>query len=203
MKAFIYGLNDSDERVRAKAADEIGDQIRRNRCYCGSPVVCALTHALADCDRSVRRQAEEALQLCGYKIVDGCCQPCGNTAMYMSGNEVWSGQQSHMEMSTNTGNAAAANSESDWQPTDRTDPAPVPPTSEADHPELPSPSAPVESSTPLQPVQPEVVPEPVPNAAPLPADGSSASFPVRFRDLKLRKVSGLSNLLGLERRAAK
>ncbi len=88
MNAFIYALNDSDERVRAKAADEIGDQIRRNRCRCGSPTISALTCALADCDRSVRRQAEEALLWCGYKIVDGCrqgaagqtCAPRNNAA---------------------------------------------------------------------------------------------------------------------------
>ena len=74
MNAFIHALNDSDERVRAKAADEIGDQMRRNRCVCGAPVICALKFSLADCDRGVRRQAEEALQLCGYDIVNGCCQ---------------------------------------------------------------------------------------------------------------------------------
>ena len=81
MNAFIYALNDSDERVRAKAADEIGDQIRRNRCCCGSPTISALTCALADCDRSVRRQAEEALLWSGYEIVDRsrqsrACQTC-------------------------------------------------------------------------------------------------------------------------------
>ena len=74
MNAFIYALNDSDERVRAKAADEIGDQIRRNRCCCGSPTISALTCALADCDRSVRRQAEEALLWSGYEVVDRCCK---------------------------------------------------------------------------------------------------------------------------------
>ncbi|APZ95495.1 HEAT repeat domain-containing protein [Fuerstiella marisgermanici] len=86
MNAFICALNDSDERVRAKAADEIGDQMRRNRCICGAPVIRALKFSLADCDRHVRRQAEEALQLCGYDIVDGCCQgqycaaPCDSCA---------------------------------------------------------------------------------------------------------------------------
>ncbi len=76
MNAFVYALNDSDERVRAKAADEIGDQIRKNRCCCSPCVVSALTCALADCDRTVRRQAEEALELCGYEVVDGCCNSC-------------------------------------------------------------------------------------------------------------------------------
>jgi len=32
---------------------------------------------LADCDRNVRNEAEEALELCGYEVVD-CCKPsCG------------------------------------------------------------------------------------------------------------------------------
>ena len=76
MNAFIYALNDSDERVRAKAADEIGDQIRRNRCVCGMPVIRALQCALADCDRNVRRQAEEALHWSGYAIVNGNPNGC-------------------------------------------------------------------------------------------------------------------------------
>ena len=73
MKAFISGLNDTDERVRKKAADEIGDQLRANRCCCTPELTSALTCALGDCDRGVRRQAEEALEACGYEIVDGCC----------------------------------------------------------------------------------------------------------------------------------
>lgn len=81
MCAFVYGLNDCDERVRWEAADEIGDQLRKNPCCCSCEIVTALTAALADCDRGVRRQAEEALRACGYKIVDGCCgsKGCGNT----------------------------------------------------------------------------------------------------------------------------
>jgi hypothetical protein len=78
MNAFVYALNDSDERVRVEAADEIGDQIRKNHCCCSPCVVSALTCALADCDRGVRRQAEEALELCGYEVVDGCCTGCGD-----------------------------------------------------------------------------------------------------------------------------
>lgn len=76
MSAFIYGLNDAVESVRAKAADEIGDQIRKNCCCCTPEVVAALKCALADCDWRVRRQAEEALELCGYEICDGCCDGC-------------------------------------------------------------------------------------------------------------------------------
>lgn len=71
MSAFIYALNDSDERVRAEAADEIGDQVRRNRCICGMPVIRALRCSLADCDRNVRRQAEQALKASGYAITSG------------------------------------------------------------------------------------------------------------------------------------
>jgi hypothetical protein len=76
MNAFVYGLNDTDERVRAEAADEIGDAVRSNRCCCSPTTVSALTCALADCDRGVRRQAEEALEACGYEVVDGCCDGC-------------------------------------------------------------------------------------------------------------------------------
>lgn len=78
MNAFVYGLNDTDERVRAEAADEIGDQTRANKCCCNPTVVAALTCALADCDRGVRRQAEEALEACGYDVVDGCCNGCAD-----------------------------------------------------------------------------------------------------------------------------
>ncbi|MEZ6128528.1 MAG: HEAT repeat domain-containing protein [Planctomycetaceae bacterium] len=74
MNAFIYALNDSDERVRSKAADEIGDQVRRNRCILGNPVVRALRQSLADCDRRVRRQAEQALTVSGFDIVDAGTQ---------------------------------------------------------------------------------------------------------------------------------
>lgn len=73
--AMIYALNDADERVRAEAADEIGDQLRKNPCCCSPQVIAALTAALGDCDKKVRRQATEGLEACGYEVVDGCC--CG------------------------------------------------------------------------------------------------------------------------------
>lgn len=79
MTAFIVALNDCDERVREKAADEIGDQIRKHCCCCPE-VVAALTCALGDCDKGVRKQAEQALELCGYEVVDGCCNTCAPTA---------------------------------------------------------------------------------------------------------------------------
>lgn len=74
MHAFIYALNDTDERVREKAADEIGDQLRRH-CCCTPEVVAGLTHALGDCDRGVVRQSKQALELCGYEVVNGDCGP--------------------------------------------------------------------------------------------------------------------------------
>ncbi|WP_231743001.1 HEAT repeat domain-containing protein [Polystyrenella longa] len=80
MTAFIYALNDSDEDVRKEAADEIGDQLRKNPCCCSPELTAALTCSLGDCDRGVVRQAEEALEACGYEIVDGCCDPCCTTA---------------------------------------------------------------------------------------------------------------------------
>lgn len=73
MSAFIYGLNDADERVRETAADKIGDELRKNSCCCSPCTVAALTVALADCDKGVRRQAEQALKQCGYDIVDPTC----------------------------------------------------------------------------------------------------------------------------------
>ena len=75
MAAFVFALNDCDHRVRAKAADEIGDQIRKHGC-CSQPTVNGLTYALGDPSRSVRRQAEQALKLCGYKIVKPCKGSC-------------------------------------------------------------------------------------------------------------------------------
>lgn len=76
LTAMVYALNDADERVRKEAADEIGDQLRKNACCCSKEIVAALTCALGDCDRGVVRQAEEALRACGYDIIDGCCNSC-------------------------------------------------------------------------------------------------------------------------------
>lgn len=74
MGAFIYGLNDADERVRRQAADEIGDQLEDHPCCCSPEVIAALTCALGDCDKCVVRQAKEALQECGYDVVQACCE---------------------------------------------------------------------------------------------------------------------------------
>ncbi|MGC1275735.1 MAG: HEAT repeat domain-containing protein [Planctomycetaceae bacterium] len=87
MTVLVYSLNDSDERVRAQAADEIGDLISKGRCCCSQEVVAALTCALGDCDRNVRDQAEEALEICGYEVVEGCCQGgCGDAGCVATGN---------------------------------------------------------------------------------------------------------------------
>ncbi len=86
MSAFIYGLNDADERVRETAADKIGDELRKNPCCCSQCTVSALTVALADCDRGVRRQAEQALRQCGYDIVDPtCCEVACDTGCVNNG----------------------------------------------------------------------------------------------------------------------
>jgi hypothetical protein len=78
MAALVYALNDCDERVRKEAADEIGDQVRKNPCCCSEATTQALIAALGDCDKGVRRQAEEALEACGYEVKD-CCETAGCT----------------------------------------------------------------------------------------------------------------------------
>jgi len=94
MTALLYSLNDPDERVRSKAADEIGDQLRVSPGCCSDTVVNALKYALADCDRFVRRQAEEALRCAGFDLVDcvkGCdvaCTPNGCVPQVVSRNAI-------------------------------------------------------------------------------------------------------------------
>ncbi|MGE5193484.1 MAG: HEAT repeat domain-containing protein [Deltaproteobacteria bacterium] len=77
MCAFIYGLNDTDERVRKQAANQIRKQTKRNPCCCNDKVVAALTCALADCDKKVVKAACKALRQCGYDVQDCCNQGCG------------------------------------------------------------------------------------------------------------------------------
>lgn len=79
MCAFIYGLNDCDERVRKESARQIARQTRRNGCCCNDKVVAALTCALSDCDRGVVRAATKALRCCGYDVQDCCNQGCGSS----------------------------------------------------------------------------------------------------------------------------
>ncbi|MBO53314.1 MAG: hypothetical protein CMJ69_21350 [Planctomycetaceae bacterium] len=80
--AFVYALNDTDERVRAKAADEIGDQIGDHPDCAVPEIVAALKLALGDCDKKVRREARLALSDCGIEVVrvkDGsCARPAEN-----------------------------------------------------------------------------------------------------------------------------
>ena len=76
MVAFVFALNDAVETVRAEAADELGDQFRKNSCCCSNEITEALKAALGDCDRKVRREAQQALEACGYEVVDGCCTTC-------------------------------------------------------------------------------------------------------------------------------
>ncbi len=76
MVALIYALNDSSEKVRSEAADEIGDLLEDGRACCSPQVVSALTCALGDCDWCVRRQAKEALEECGYEVEGAGCSLC-------------------------------------------------------------------------------------------------------------------------------
>jgi hypothetical protein len=78
MCAFVYGLNDADERVRAASACEIGRQVRKHPCCCTPCVSSALMCALGDCDRKVRRYAERGLRCCGYEVAN-CCETACNT----------------------------------------------------------------------------------------------------------------------------
>jgi len=85
MCAFIYGLNDADERVRAQAACEIHGQVKKHPCCCNEKVTSALICALGDCDRKVRRGAERALVACGYEVANcntflACNTGCGVAA---------------------------------------------------------------------------------------------------------------------------
>lgn len=81
MCAFVYGMNDADERVRKQAVYEVIRQNHRNKNCCCSSVVGPLQTALADCDKGVRRLAAKALCECGYDVKDcnscGTCGTCG------------------------------------------------------------------------------------------------------------------------------
>jgi hypothetical protein len=45
INAFVYGLNDTDERVRREAADELGDAARSNSCSCSSGRCCSCSRS--------------------------------------------------------------------------------------------------------------------------------------------------------------
>ncbi len=74
--AFVYALNDADESVRAKAADEIGDQIHAHPACRAPEIVAALKVALSDCDPAVRREVKQALTACGVDVVKGSDGDC-------------------------------------------------------------------------------------------------------------------------------
>lgn len=81
MCAFVYGMNDADERVRQQAVYEVLRQGRRHKDCCCPSVVEALQTALADCDRGVRKYAAKALCQCGYDVKDcDSCGTCGSLA---------------------------------------------------------------------------------------------------------------------------
>lgn len=159
MNAFIHALNDSDERVRAKAADEIGDQVRRNRCICGPPVIRALRCALADCDRGVRRQAEQSLKLCGFSIVDAChSDGCSGgycpAEMGTVTNQVWSTTTNSTPIPDSSSDAPALQSTETPVPT-------APPT-------VPMESGPAESEAASESARKAITYEAAPERAPSP-----------------------------------
>ncbi len=87
MCALTYALRDCNAHVRAEAADEIGDQLRKRDCCCSPEVIQALRCALNDESRFVRRESAQALRRCGIKVrrfswlyrkncADGCVENC-------------------------------------------------------------------------------------------------------------------------------
>ena len=72
MNAFVYGLNDTDERVRREAAEgapthvEIGERIER---LDSEPT--AADAGVAEVDRGVRRSGHEARRHGGRRILAG------------------------------------------------------------------------------------------------------------------------------------
>ncbi|MBS0265218.1 MAG: HEAT repeat domain-containing protein [Planctomycetes bacterium] len=79
MCAFIYGLNDCDERVRKESAIQIRKQTKKHPCCCNDKVVAALTYALGDCDKGVVRAATRALKACGYDVQKSACCSTAST----------------------------------------------------------------------------------------------------------------------------
>jgi len=83
MCALTDALKDCNAHVRAEAADEIGDQLRKRDCCCSPYVVQALKCALNDQSRHVRRESAQALRRCGVKVCrfswlrrDNCIDGC-------------------------------------------------------------------------------------------------------------------------------
>ena len=193
--ALLYSLNDCDERVRAEAADEIGDMIKDGRLCCSPEVVAALSNALGDCDKKVRGQAEEALEACGYDVVDcdSDCTTCSATNCNVTGGNVVAPAYSPAP-ATNYAPAPVP-AKSVEMPATAPAPAPVkkpmgdvapmPPAKKAvKKPAVEKKMAPVQAPT-------QTVP------APAPADDPEAYFPSRLRSQS--STSRLSNVFSMNR----
>lgn len=180
MCALVYALNDTDERVRAQAANEIGDELRKNPCCCCQKVTSALTCALGDCDWRVRWYAKRALKKCGYKIVDPCYDDCCEVACCPTG----CCDTGCCDSGCTAGHAASA---------------PVAPSEPADLP--PGDAAPVAPAEPqVAPAAPEAAPaaEPMPEAAPEPPSAYFPKFYPRHSSVvPAPPRKGLAGLLGL------
>ena len=206
MTAFVCALNDADDRVRAKAADEIGDQIRRRRVCIGPPVVRALKRSLRDCDRMVRRQAEQALRASGYKMTDGCCEsycPPVHSSIHQYDAPIPEGSLTPVPDSTAT---TPDGSGDDPTADGLEDGVPAPP--EAENEQLPelSPSAPTGTddtqtdNSYLPGSTPEWNDEPSDLFSPLPRKINKVSFLETLRDTKKdTPVDYLSTLVNTER----
>jgi hypothetical protein len=108
MCAFIYGLNDTDERVRKESAVQIRRQTKKNPCCCNCRVVAALTCALGDCDKGVVKAACKALKQCGYDVQDCCNQGCGSACTQAASCAVPSGEAAPVTPAPEGGEAAPA-----------------------------------------------------------------------------------------------
>ncbi len=180
MCALTYALNDTDERVRAQAANEIGDELRKNPCCCCQKVVSALTCALGDCHWSVRWYAKRALKQCGYKVVDPCYDDCCEIACCDTGC---------CNTGCNHGHAAPAAAPVEGH---------VAPSAPADLP----PGEPGDAA-PAAPAAPQAAPtaptaEPMPQAAPEPPSAYFPKFYPRHSSVRPAPAKkGLAGLLGL------
>ena len=175
MTALVYALNDTDERVRREAADEIGDLLEDGKCCCNPQVVSALTVALGDCDRGVRRQAEEALEACGYDVQDcdgNCCEGGCTNAGCTNGGCTTGVSSNYTPASTVT--APARQMAPMPQPIRQTAPAPKP--------VIPAPSV-----------------APAPATAPAPPADPEAYFPSRIRKTSQTHSVGLGGLFSQAR----
>lgn len=194
MCAFVYALNDCDERVRLAACCNIHAELKKNPCCCNCQVSGALMCALGDCDKRVRKCAEKSLCLCGYEVADcpatcnsGCgSNGCGPAAANCAAPANCGPAAANCAAPANCGPAAA-----NCGPAPAACCAPAPKACTA-----PAPAAPAAA--------PSAAPAPAPApsaAAPAPAPPAAepeAYFPSQLRDQQTRKTrNSLSNLFGL------